>query len=175
MTTADLKAVRATPGQLALRLVILLGAALVLATARWAGASPSTLLDAVVVVSAVAAVWRPDSPAALCVLAAATAGWPLGNADVGSPWLLLALVGLLAVHVASLLAAQGPAAMAVDPAQVRVWLPRAALAWLTGAFAWVAVRLLADGPSAPLAYVAGLVLLIAAAVGVSVRLEPPRS
>lgn len=174
MTTRQLAAVRATPGQVGLRLVVLLGAAMMLGAAALAGAAPSARLEVVVAVAAAATIWRPDSPAALCLLAAATAGWPLGHADVGSPWLLLALAGLLAVHVATLLAAQGPATMAVDRAQVRLWLPRAALGWLAGAFPWVGVRLLAGGPADPAAYAAGLVLLIAVAVAVSVRLEPPR-
>ena len=81
---------------------------------------------------------------------------------------------MVLLHVSALVAAQGPARMRVDRAQVRRWLVRAALLWLGAAPVWADGRAPARTRQADrLVYAAGLALLAAVAV-VTTRLIAPR-
>ena len=78
---------------------------------------------------------RPESSAGALLLVGLAYVWATVP-DPLSPLVLLAAAGLVLVHVAALVAAQGPAAMRVDGRQLRRWLWRGALLWLAAAAVW---------------------------------------
>jgi len=67
-------------------------------------------------------------------------------------------------HVCSLVAAQGPALMAVDGRQVWLWLRRGLVLWLAAAGVWGFALLVEDHPGGRTTYAVGLLLLAAVAV-----------
>jgi hypothetical protein len=156
---------RVYPGidQFLLRGTIVLGAMTALVAAQAAGARPAAWLTAGLVASALWAAFRPDSTALVVLLGGTAYEWAL----VPEPrsWLVLVVSGgMVLVHVSALLAAQGPARMRVDRAQLRCWLVRLVLLWAASAMVWVGVVLLEDQPGSRPAYAAGLVTLIGVAV-----------
>jgi hypothetical protein len=67
------------------------------------------------------------------------------------------------LHVAALTAAQGPAVMRVEGAQVRRQCWRGALLWLAAATVWALDLVADDLPDGRLVYAIGLTLLLAIA------------
>ncbi len=158
--------------QVLLRSMVVLGAITALVAAQAAGARPAGWLTLSLLVAASYAAFRPDSSATVLVLGGAAYVWAKAP-DSLSPLVLLMVAGMVLLHVSALVAAQGPARMRVDRAQVRRWLVRAALVWLGAALVWAEVVLLQDQAGHRLVYAAGLALLAAVAV-VTTRLIAPR-
>ncbi|HEY6934296.1 MAG TPA: hypothetical protein VI452_12945 [Marmoricola sp.] len=95
------------------------------------------------------------------------------SGSVTSPWLLLAAAGVIAAHLALLVAAQGPANMRPDGDQLRLWTRRGLRLWAFAVVLWTAERLLHSVPAPTAALIAGLVGLLATAgwIGVHARDE----
>ena len=158
--------------QVFLRGMVVLGTMTAVVAAQAAGARPAGWLTSSVLVVALYAACRPDSTATVLLLGGAGYVWALAPHSL-SPFVLLAVAGMVLLHVSALLAAQGPGRMQVDRGQVRRWLARAMLIWLAAAVVWVGVALLEDRPGNRLVYAAGLVLLTAVAI-LATRLIGPR-
>jgi hypothetical protein len=125
-------------GQLALRAAVVVGALGGLLGAGLVGTVPAWLAVLAGVLTVVAVV-RPESPAGLGLELLVGLTWLLlPPGAVTSPLLLVAAAGMVVVHVGLLVAAQGPAVMAPDPAQLRLWARRAAGLWAVAALLWVA-------------------------------------
>lgn len=156
---------RVLPGidQLVLRAMVVIGAAITLVAAQAAGARPGPWQQGAVLAMAAVAALRPESLAAVGALAGAAYTWG-GAAETLSPLVLLAAGGMVLVHVSALVAAQGPARMRVEGAQVRRWAARAVLLWLAAAAVWGLSLLMADLPPQRLVYALGLTLLSVIAV-----------
>jgi hypothetical protein len=168
---------RAWPGpdQLVLRSVVVLATgAVVLATVA-AGGRPHPLLPLGLLGLALLTSAWPDSSAGLGLLAGCALLWTRVPEPL-SGWVLLAAAGTVAAHVAALVAAQGPARMAVDPGQVRLWSVRAGATWLAAVLVWAAATAAERGPEHRLVFASGLVLLVvlalAAAHGFTGRSRP---
>lgn len=162
---------RWSPSQRALRAVVLLGPVLALLVAGPAGhAAPSWLLLVVVVGSAAFAV-APEGWWGTAVLVVVL-GWWCQVPDAGlDPLVLVAALGVVAAHVAALLAAYGPGEAQVDPALTVRWVARGGLALLVTGGVWL-VAVEVRGEDAPGGtWTAGLVVAVLALVGGSVAVR----
>jgi len=154
-----------TRGQWVLRAIVVLGPVLALLAAAPAGAAPwGWLVVLVGLLAALHARW-PESAGGLAAPGVVVVFWAAALGDRLSAWALAAAAGLLASHVAALLAAYGPDALGLDVPTVRLWLPRAGAAFLLAPVVLLVARLLRDRSDTPAAWVVGLaVALVAVAV-----------
>ena len=156
---------RLLPGldQVALRALVPAGLLVTLAAALAAGAHPPLWERGVLLVVAGATMLAPDSSAPELLLIGQAYLW-LQAPESTSALVLVAAAGMVLAHVTAMVAAQGPATMPVDRDAVRRWAARSALVWAAGVPVWVLVVALRHAPDARLAFVAGLVALIAVTV-----------
>ena len=132
VTTAERRRVYPGLDQLVLRTLILLGVAAAIVAAQAAGARPGPWEQGIVFGLASITAVRPESIAGVGMLAGAAYVWALAPETL-SPLVLVAAAGMILAHVSALVAAQGPARMGVDGAQVRRWAARGLLLWLAAA------------------------------------------
>ena len=159
---------RVYPGldQLAVRGAVVVGAMTSLVAAQAAGARPAVWAQVLLTALAVILAVRPESSTGVLLLAGLACVWSTVPEPL-SPLVLLAAAGMVLVHVAALLAAQGPPRMRVHPGQALRWLWRGLLLWLAAAIVWVLDQV-ADGlPGGRLVYAAGLSLLVGTAATAS--------
>lgn len=166
---------RVYPGldQFAVRGGVLLGAMTSVVAAQAAGAQPAVWVQALLTVLAVVVAVRPESATGVLLLAGLAYVWSTVP-DPLSPLVLLAAAGMVLVHVAALLAAQGPPRMRVDTGQAIRWWWRGLLLWLAAATVWGLDLLAADLPGGRLVYAAGLAVLVAIAATATWLLSPRR-
>jgi len=159
-----------TRGQWALRVVAALGpVGAVLATAP-AGVPPKPWLVGLVALLSVGHARLPESPVGILAMGAVIVWWGVAFRDGLHAWALPAAAALLASHVAALLAAYGPDRLGVDPATLRRWLVRAAVAFSLAPAVWALALLLRGRDEAPGVWVAGLAVALAATVVATVAL-----
>ncbi len=125
----------------------------------------------VVLVAAGSLLWAifPELAAGPIVLLSVMASWALVVPDPVQPRVLVAALALSGAHVAGLLAAYGPARVALDRRLVVVWVRRSLLAFVAAPVAYAAVVFL-DDPAAqmwPLAV--GVLAVLVLAVGLRFR------
>jgi len=173
VTTSEQRRIYPGLDQLTLRTLVLLGAASAVVAAQAAGARVEPWEQGIVFGLAVITAIRPESVAGVGLLAGATYVWALAPETL-SPLVLLAAAGMILAHVSALVAAQGPARMAVDGAQVRRWAARALLLWLVAAAVWGLSVAVAGLPQGRLAYALGLTLLTVGALA-AIRLLGSRA
>lgn len=163
----------AARSQILQRAVVFLGPVVAVLATGPAGNWPPWWIAGVVVAIAAAAAYDPDSPygtgAGLVVL-----GWWAIALEEGLPAsILVAAAGLVAAHVAALLASYGPATMPLDAATLRLWLGRTALVLVTVPAAWALAVLLRGEPEQPgiwlLGAAAALVATLVATAALAVR------
>lgn len=135
--------------QLLLRAVVFLGPVLAVLATGPAGNWPPWWIAGIVVLIAAAAAYDPDAPygtgAGLVVLG----WWAIALGDGLPASILVAALGLVAAHVAALLASYGPATMPVDAATLRLWGGRCAAVLITVPAAWALALLLRGEPEQP--------------------------
>jgi hypothetical protein len=66
--------------------------------------------------------------------------WSIATPDPTSAWLMVAALGILALHVAGVLASYGPATLVLPGPLVRLWLWRAGGVAATTVLVWFGVR-----------------------------------
>ena len=156
---------RLWPGvdQVVLRSFFVGGVLLALIAAQVAGARPPGWVQVAVVALAAHSALRSESLAGTLALCGAAYFWALAP-DPLSPLVLVVAAGMVLSHLCSLVAAQGPALMAVDGRQVWLWLRRGIVLWLTAAAVWGFALLVEDHPGGRTTYAVGLLLLAAVAV-----------
>ena len=147
---------RWTPGQWALRSVIVLSAVGALAAAALAGAAPPVWLVVLVVVISLGAAVYPDSGAGSGALVVVVIWWGVGMRDGLHPAALLASAGLVAAHVAATVADLGPGAVPLDRAVLLRWSLRGLLVWLSAPLIWGMAVLVRDQPAPAGVWLAGL-------------------
>ena len=163
VTTSEQRRIYPGLDQLTLRTLVVLGAASTVVAAQEAGARVGPWEQGIVFGLAVITAVRPESVAGVGLLAAATYVWALAPETL-SPLVLVAAAGMILAHVSALVAAQGPARMAVDGAQVRRWAARGLLLWLVCAAVWGFSMAVADLSHGRLVYALGLTLLTVGAL-----------
>ena len=165
MSATTPEARRIYPGldQLTLRTLVVLGAAAAVVAAQAAGARVGPWEQGIVFGLAVITAVRPESVAGIALLGGTAYVWARAPETL-SPLVLAAAAGMILAHVSALVAAQGPARMAVDGAQVRRWAARGLLLWLVAAAVWGFSVAVADLALGRLAYALGLTLLTVGAL-----------
>ena len=158
VTTPERRRVHPGLDQLTLRMLVLLGAAAAILAAQSAGARPRPWELAIVFGLAAITALRPESIAGVGMLAGAAYVWALAPETL-SPLVLVAAAGVILAHLSALVAAQGPARMAVDGVQVRRWAARGLLLWLAAGVVWGLSVAVVDLPQRRLAYALGLTVL----------------
>ncbi len=165
MSTPQAVRRRIYPGldQLVVRSMVVIGGLATVVAAQAAGARPAYWLQVLMTALAVLTALRPESLTGFLLLTGAAYTWGLAPETL-SPVVLMAAAGMVLAHVSALLAAQGPARMRVDGAQVRRWAGRAVVLWLAAAVVWGAAVVAADLPQARVAYGLGLVVVVVVAI-----------
>jgi hypothetical protein len=153
-----------TRGQLLLRLLVLTGPMLALYATDLVGPAPAGWLVALAAVLCVAFAAMPDSPFGALVMLLVLAWWGVSLRDGLHPEALLAAAGLLAAHLAALVASYGPGDLPVDAAVARTWLVRGVLLLVPAAAVWALAALVRDQPEPPGIWLAGLLASLVAAV-----------
>lgn len=150
-----------TPGQAALRVVMVAGTMVALFATAAAGPAPAPWL--VVLVAVVALWWAafPESTAGSGALLLVVAWWGIGLRDGLHPAAVAAAAALLAAHLAALVASYGPGTVALDPAVLRLWGRRGLLVLLPAPAVWALTEAVDGRAEPPGIWMAGL----AAALG----------
>jgi hypothetical protein len=161
-----------TRGQWALRCVIVAGVQLALGATLLAGASPSVFLVVVVTGLSLGYARLPESAVGSATLALVAGWWAIGVPGL-HPAVLLGAAGLLAAHVAGLLAAYGPDELAPDPAVLRRWLLRGLAVLVVAPGLYGAALVLRGRPETSDAWLVGLaVAVVATLLATWVIVEP---
>ena len=168
----DVRRRRVLPGlgQVLLRSLVVLGAAVAGLGVQLAGAALPLWQQAFLLGLALVTAVRPESVSGVLMLGVAAYVWSTAPSP-SSPLVLVVAAGMVLAHVAALVAAQGPARTAVDGVQVRLWAARALALWLTSVVVWALVEVLDGGPAHRWAYAAGLGALIVLAVAATAVLS----
>ncbi len=175
-TTAAAAARRPLPGidQLVVRSAVVLGALGALVAVQAAGATPAQWQQVSVLLFALLMAVRPDSVAGAVVTLWVVGLWAT-TPDPTAASALGCASGLVLLHVAALVAAQGPVRMAVDARQVARWALRGVGLWLAAAAMCGLGLLFTDARGGAWAHAAGLVVLVLAAGVVTLLVTPRRS
>jgi hypothetical protein len=128
------------PAQRAVRVTVVLAAALAWVAGAFAGAADSELTLAVLLLAAAWCVVAPDSHVGLIVPLAVGWQWWAHLGRTTSGWALLAAVALAVFHAATSLAATAPAAAPLGRDIVLPVVRRTAATVLVTAVVWAAVR-----------------------------------
>ena len=145
--------------QLVLRGAIVFGAVTTILAAQSVGARPNAREQLAVAGLAILLALRPESWTGAVLLVGLAYVWSTVP-DPLTPLVLVAAAGMLLVHLAALVAAQGPATMRVDRTQVVRLLWRGFLLWVAAAAVWGLDLLAADLPDGRLVYATGLTLML---------------
>lgn len=156
---AERRSVYPGADQAVLRGAIVLGAVATVLAAQAAGARPNVREQLAVAGLALVLALRPDSWIGAVLLVGLAYVWSTVPDPMG-PLVLVAAAGMVLVHLAALVAAQGPATMRVDRAQGARLLWRGGFLWLAAAGVWWLVQLTAGLPDGRLVYATGLTLLL---------------
>ncbi len=151
----------------------LVGAMASVVAAQAAGARPNLWGQLLLTALALVLAFRPESSVGPVLLIGLAYVWSTVS-DPLSPLVLLAAAGMVIVHEAALVAAQGPVTMRVDRTQALRHCGRGALLWLAAAIVW-GLALVADAlPDGRLVYAVGLTLLLGLAAGAATLIGPRR-
>jgi hypothetical protein len=158
-----------TRGQWALRLVVLTGPLVAVVARGLATGWPPLWL--VLLVAALAAGWAlaPESVIGAVALLVVGFSWATGLDGRLPAAALLAAAGMLAAHLAALVASYGPGALPASAPVVRLWVRRGVLVFLVAPAVWALGRGVEELPVSGTVWVVGLVVslsvtLVAAAV-----------
>lgn len=151
-----------TPGQWVVRLVVLVGPLLALSAEGLQGDGPGWPLLVIVGALSAAFAFYPESPAGSVAFVLVLASWWEGGAGGVDASALLAAAGLIASHVAAVLAAYGPDDVPLDREVTVLWLVRGAAVFLAAPAVWLLADALRDQPEQTGVWVAGVVAATAA-------------
>lgn len=154
-------------GQWVLRWVIVLGLVLALLATGPAGTYPGPRWVAVVTAAALGAATLPASGAPLAGIGLVLAWWGGGPTDPLHPMVLVAGALLVAVHLAAMLAASGPAAFTPSRGLVRTWVRRGVVIWLPVPVLYAVARGLAGRPEPPAVWAIGAAAALVAVAAAS--------
>ena len=139
----------AARSQVLLRVVVFLGPVVAVLATGPAGNWPPWWIAGAAVAIAAAASYDPDGPNGTGTGLVVLGWWAIALEDGLPASILVAAAGLVAAHLAALLASYGPATMPVDAATLRLWGGRGALVLITVPAAWALALALRGEPEQP--------------------------
>lgn len=164
-----------TRGQWALRATAATGPVVALLATAPAGAPPPAWLVVLVLGLALVHGRAPESPFGVGAMGAVVLWWAIALDGGVEAWSLLAVVGLLASHVAGIVAAYGPDRLGVDPATAWLWGRRALAVLVPSPLLLVAAGWAPGHGGARSMWVAGLaVVLLGSLAGMAVLTREER-
>jgi hypothetical protein len=153
-----------TAGQWVLRVVMVAGPLLALFARTPSLGAPPAWGVLIVLVLGVGWTLLPESVVGAVALLAVGFSWASSDTTEVSVWVLVAASGLLAAHLAALVASYGPPRLPVDPGVTRLWALRGAGLSGTAAAVWLVARAVADLPDSPTIWILGLVVALSVVV-----------
>lgn len=153
-----------TPGQWGLRVVMVAGPLVALfARTPSLGAPPAWGVGLVLVLGAG---WTllPESVIGAVTLLAVGFAWASSDTTGVSAGVLVAAAGMLAAHLAALVASYGPPRLPVDPGTIRLWSLRGVALFGAAVGVWLVARAVAELPEKPTIWVMGLVVALSVVV-----------
>jgi hypothetical protein len=164
-----------TRGQWALRATAATGPVVALLATAPVGTPPPAWLVVLVLGLALVHARSPESPFGTGALGAVVVWWAVALDGQVEAWSLLAVVGLLASHVAGVVAAYGPDRLGVDPATAWLWGRRSLAVLVPAPVVLLLARAVQGHGGAGTVWVAGLaVVLLAALAGMLVLTREER-
>ena len=159
-----------TPGQWALRLVVMLAPMLALVVRGQAlGRLPLWVLTLMLVLCAGWAL-MPESAAGIAVLV--LVGWSWAGASDDLPAAALAAAAaMLTAHLAALVLGYGPARLPVQPRVVRLWALRGAMVFPAAVLAWMLATGVRELPDSDTVWVLGLAVAVTVIVVATAALQ----
>lgn len=151
-----------TPGQWALRSMVVAGLLVALLATTLVGTAPAWWLVALVAGLAVGYAALPETSLGTVAMGVVLAWWGIGLRDGLHPAALVAAAGLLVAHVAGVLVAYGPDRMVVDRDTVVLWVRRGATVFVLAPVVHLVAVAVRDQPEPPGLWVAGLGTALAA-------------
>lgn len=164
-----------TPGQWGLRITCVVGLLVGLASTGLVGVWPAWWLVVLVGGLGVGYALAPEAAIGTVAMGFVLAWWGVAFRDGLHPQALVAAAGLVASHVAGVLAAYGPSEMSVDRATVLLWVRRGVLVLAISPLVWLLAIVVRDQPEPDGVWVAGLVAAFACVAAVAVSFAPGRS
>ena len=153
-----------TLGQWVLRVVMVVGPLVALFARTPSLGAPPTWGVIVVLVLGVGWTLLPESVIGAVTLLAVGFSWASSGTTDVSAWVLVAALGLLAAHLAALVASYGPPRLPVDPGATRLWALRGAGLFGGAVAVWLVARAVAELPDSPTVWVVGLVVALSVVV-----------
>ena len=153
-----------TRGQWALRATVVAGLMVALLATGLRGVWPAWWLVVLVGGLAVGFALLPEAPVGTTATALVIAWWGFAFRDGPHAQALVAAAGLLAAHVAALIAGYGPGDMPVDPATARRWALRGAAVFMAAPLVFAVAILVRGEPEPSGIWVAGLSAALATTV-----------
>jgi hypothetical protein len=153
-----------TPGQWALRLVIVLGVMVALYARVASLGAPPTWLAGLVLMLALGWSLMPESAVGTVALVVVGLSWSAGR-DGGLPaGAMVAALGVLTAHLAALVLSYGPSVLPVAPGVVRLWTLRGVALFATAPVVWLLARTVRGLPDSSTVWVLGVAVAASVAV-----------
>ena len=160
-----------TRGQWALRLVVVGGSMLALFARTPSLGAPQPWIAVLVAALAVGWALAPESVVGPVTLLGVGFSWASSDVTDVPVAALVAALGMLAAHLASLVVSYGPARLPVDRGVTRLWALRGAGAFLAAVLVWVLARAVAELPESGSVWVLGLVVTLSVLVVAAVAIQ----
>jgi hypothetical protein len=159
---------RWTPAQWVVRAVMVGGLLLGCFSTGLLGEWPAWWFTVLVVGLSLAYASAPEHTFGTLAMVLSACWWGIAFHDDPSPVALVAALGLLASHLAGVVAAYGPGRMAVDGPTVLLWTRRGALLLVLSAASLATALLVTDQPEPATIWFVGVVLAALATGGLAV-------
>ena len=153
---------RLTPGQWGLRATMVTGPVVALAATGLVGEWPAGWLVVLVAALGVGYAVLPETSVGTVAMGLVLAWWGIALRDGLHAEALIAAAALLAAHLAGVVAAYGPARMAVDRATTMLWVRRGAIVFMMAPLLYLFALWVRDQPEPEGLWVAGLAAALVA-------------
>ena len=153
-----------TPGQWAVRCVIVLGPLVALYARGLVINRPPLWLGILVLVVAMGWALLPESVVGVVALVLVAWAWAAGDPEGVPAAALVAAAAMVAAHVAALIAGYGPPRLPVAPGVVRLWAFRGVVVLAPAVLVWLLAQAVGELPDSSTVWVLGLAVAVSVVV-----------
>ncbi len=153
-----------TPGQWAVRAVVVAGPLAALYARGLAVDAPPLWLGILVLLVSTGWALQPESVVGVVALMLVGWSWAAGDPDGVPAAALLAAAAMVAAHLAALVAGYGPPRLPVAPGVVRLWGVRGVLVLTPAALVWLVAQGVGQLPDSGTVWVVGLAVAVSVVV-----------